>query len=99
MIASNGIVDIRSKKQTQEFTMEMTKQMLHETVGFKWARTTQSFLSGTILYIKAKYKEQVHLSELKVFVVQSEKKDSFLEYITSHLRLTFLSCFLNHVSL
>jgi len=38
MIASNGIIDIHSKKQAQEFTMEMTKQMLHETVGFKWGR-------------------------------------------------------------
>ncbi|WP_255258417.1 hypothetical protein [Bacillus toyonensis] len=40
MIASNGIVDIHSKKQAQEFIMEMTKQMLHETVGFMWGRTT-----------------------------------------------------------
>ncbi|WP_274605743.1 hypothetical protein [Bacillus cereus group sp. N11] len=40
MIASNGIVDIHSKKHAQEFTMGMTKQMLHETVGFKWGRTT-----------------------------------------------------------
>lgn len=40
MIASNGIVDFHSRKQAQEFTMEMTKQMLHETVGFKWGRTT-----------------------------------------------------------
>ncbi|WP_257206729.1 hypothetical protein [Bacillus toyonensis] len=40
MIASNGIVDIHSKKQAQEFTMEMTKQMLHEIVGFKWGRNT-----------------------------------------------------------
>ncbi|HHY2675710.1 TPA: hypothetical protein ACV439_003635 [Bacillus toyonensis] len=40
MIASNGIVDIHSKKQAQEFTMEMIKQMLHETVGFKWERNT-----------------------------------------------------------
>jgi len=98
MIASNGIVDIHSKKQTQELTMEMTKQMLHESVGFMWGGTTLSFLSGTIFCIN-KYKEQAHLSELKVFVVQSEKKDSFLEYITSHLRLPFLSCFLNYVSL
>lgn len=36
MIAS----DIHSKKQAQEFTIEMTKQMLHETVGFMWGRTT-----------------------------------------------------------
>ncbi|MEI3894661.1 MULTISPECIES: hypothetical protein [unclassified Bacillus (in: firmicutes)] len=40
MIASNGIVDIHSKKQTQEFTMEMKKEMLHETIGFVWGRTT-----------------------------------------------------------
>lgn len=40
MIASNGIVDIHSKKQAQEFTMEMTKEMLHETIGFVWGRTT-----------------------------------------------------------
>lgn len=40
MIASNGIVDIHSKKQAQEFTMEMTKQMLHETAGFMWGRIT-----------------------------------------------------------
>lgn len=40
MIASNGILVIHSKKQAQEFTMEMTKQMLHETVGFKWGRNT-----------------------------------------------------------
>ncbi|MFB5589588.1 hypothetical protein ACE41I_23335 [Bacillus cereus] len=39
MIASNGIVDIHSKKRVQEFTMEMTKQVLHEAVGFMWGRT------------------------------------------------------------
>lgn len=33
-------LDIHSKKQAQEFTIEMTKQMLHETVGFMWGRTT-----------------------------------------------------------
>ncbi|MGG0233724.1 hypothetical protein [Bacillus tropicus] len=55
MIVSNGIVDIQTKKQAQEFAIEMTKPVLHETVGFKWGRTTQSFLSGAILYIKAKY--------------------------------------------
>ncbi|WP_241675948.1 hypothetical protein [Bacillus wiedmannii] len=61
MIASNGIVDVQTKKQAQVFAMEMTKQMLHETVGFKWGRTTQSFLSGAILYIKVKHKEHAHL--------------------------------------
>ena len=40
MIASNEILVIHSKKQAQEFEMEMTKQMLHETVGFKWGRNT-----------------------------------------------------------
>ncbi|MEM5640807.1 hypothetical protein AAHH71_29835 [Bacillus toyonensis] len=43
MIASNGIVDIHSKKQAQEFTMEMTKQKLHETVGFEWGELHNHF--------------------------------------------------------
>ncbi|MED2693571.1 hypothetical protein [Bacillus toyonensis] len=43
MIALNGIVDIHSKKQAQEFTMEMTKQMLHETVGFMWGELHNHF--------------------------------------------------------
>ena len=85
MIVSNGITDIQTKNQVQELTMEMTKQVLHEGAGLTWVRTTQSFLSGAILYIKDKYKEQAHLSDLKAFVVQSEKKDVFLEYITIHL--------------
>ncbi|PFF88528.1 hypothetical protein CN338_07380 [Bacillus cereus] len=85
MIVPNGITDIQTKNQAQELTMEMTKQVLHEGAGLTWVRTTQSFLSGAILYIKDKYKEQAHLSDLKAFVVQGEKKDGFLEYITSHL--------------
>ncbi|MFL0492505.1 hypothetical protein ACH0CQ_23470 [Bacillus sp. 179-I 2A5 NHS] len=83
MIVSNGIANIQAKKQAQELAMEMTKQMLHEGAGLTWVRTTHSFLSGVILYIKGK--EQAHLSDLKAFVVQNEKKDGFLEYITSHL--------------
>ncbi|MBE7123477.1 hypothetical protein [Bacillus cereus] len=85
MIVSNGIADIQTKKQAQELAMEMTKQVLHESAGLTWVRTTHSFLSGAILYIKDKHKEQAHLSDLKAFVVQGEKKDGFLEYITSHL--------------
>ncbi|MEA1012709.1 hypothetical protein U2H24_24525 [Bacillus cereus] len=83
MIASNGIADIQAKKQAHELAMEMTKKVLHEGAGLTWVRTTHSFLSGAILYIKDK--EQAHLSDLKAFVVQGEKKDGFLEYITSHL--------------
>ena len=87
MIVSNGIADIQMKKQAQELAMEMTKQVLHEGAGLTWVRTTLSFLSGAILYIKDKdkHKEQAHSSDLKAFVVQGEKKDGFLEYITSHL--------------
>jgi len=48
-------------------------------------RTTHSFLSGAILYIKDKHTEQAHLSDFKAFVVQGAKNDSFLEYITIHL--------------
>lgn len=40
MITSNEILVIHSKKQAQELKMEMTKQMLHEIVGFKWGRNT-----------------------------------------------------------
>ncbi|MGE7858054.1 MULTISPECIES: hypothetical protein [Bacillus] len=83
MIVSNGIANIQAKKQAQELAMEMTKQMLHEGAGLTWVRTTHSFLSGVILYIKDK--EQAHLSDLKAFVVQGEKKDGFLEYITSNM--------------
>ncbi|MDH4423822.1 MULTISPECIES: hypothetical protein [Bacillus] len=83
MIVSNGIADIQAKKQAHELAMEMTEQVLHKGAGLTWVRTTHSFLSGVILYIKDK--EQAHLSDLKAFVVQGEKKDGFLEYITSHL--------------
>ncbi|WP_255295687.1 hypothetical protein [Bacillus cereus] len=40
MIVSNGITDIQTKNQVQEFTMEMTKQVLHEGAGLTWVRTT-----------------------------------------------------------
>ncbi|MEK7019736.1 hypothetical protein [Bacillus sp. FSL R9-9410] len=86
MIVSNGIADdIQTKKQAQKPAMEMTKQVLHEGTGLTWVRNTHSFLSGAILYIKDKHKEQAHLSDLKAFVVKGEKKNGFLEYITSHL--------------
>ncbi|PEA07801.1 hypothetical protein CN425_04630 [Bacillus cereus] len=85
MIVSNGIADIQTKSQARELAMKMTKQVLHKGAGLTWLRTTHSFFSGAILYIKDKDKGQAHLSDLKAFVVQGEKKDGFLEYITNHL--------------
>ncbi|HDR6289256.1 TPA: hypothetical protein QCU33_005388 [Bacillus cereus] len=85
MIVSNGIVDIQTKKQAHELAMEMTKQVLHESVGLTWVRTTQSFLSGAILYVKDRHKQEVRLSDVKAFITKSEKKDGFLENITSQL--------------
>ncbi|HDR7454984.1 TPA: hypothetical protein QCX53_005113 [Bacillus cereus] len=85
MIVSNGIVDIQTKKQAYELATEMTKQVLHESAGLTWLRTTQSFLSGAILYVKDSHKQQVRLSDVKAFVMQSEKKDGFLENITNQL--------------
>lgn len=85
MIVSNGIVDIQTKKQAYELATEMTKQVLHESAGLTWLRTTQSFLSGAILYVKDRHKQQVRLSDVKAFVVQSEKNEGFLEHITDQL--------------
>lgn len=85
MIVSNGIVDIQTKKQAYELATEMTKQVLHESAGLTWLRTTQSFLSGAILFVKDRHKQQVRLSDVKAFVMQSEKKDGFLENITNQL--------------
>ncbi|HIE8456398.1 TPA: hypothetical protein ACXPT9_005446 [Bacillus cereus] len=85
MIVSNGIVDIQTKKQAYELATEMTKQVLHESAGLTWLRTTQSFLSGAILYVKDRHKQQVRLSDVKAFVMKSEKKDGFLENITNQL--------------
>ncbi|MCE0553121.1 hypothetical protein LQK80_00525 [Bacillus thuringiensis] len=55
----------------------MTKQVLHEGAGLTWIRTTQSFLSGAILYVKDKYKEKARLSDVREFVLQSEEKEGF----------------------
>ncbi|MEC3226035.1 hypothetical protein P9027_29390 [Bacillus thuringiensis] len=85
MIVSNGIADIQTKRQAHELAKEMTKQVLHESAGLTWVKTTQSFLSGAILYVKDKYKTQVRLSDVKAFVSQSEKKEGFLEHITDQL--------------
>lgn len=86
MIVSNEIADdIQTKKKAHKLAMDMTKQVLHEGTGLTYVRTTPSFLSREILYIKDKHKEQAHLSDLKGFVEKGEKKDGFLEYITSHL--------------
>ncbi|MEC2539420.1 hypothetical protein P9Z44_09920, partial [Bacillus cereus] len=41
------------------------KQVLHEGAGLTWIRTTQSFLSGAILYVKDKYKEKARLSDVR----------------------------------
>lgn len=90
MIISNGIVDIGTKRHEQELEMKK-KQVLHETTRLIWVRTAQSFLIGAILHIKDEHKEQGHLFDLRVFIVQGEKKDVFLEYITNHLEKAYLS--------
>ncbi|MCU5019910.1 hypothetical protein OCD65_24810 [Bacillus paranthracis] len=85
MIVSNEIAGIQTKKQAYELARKMTKQVLHEGAGLTWIKTTQSFLSGAILYVKDKYKEKARLSDVREFVLQSEEKEGFLEHITDHL--------------
>lgn len=91
MIVSNGIVDIGTKRHEQELTMKRKKQVLHETTRLTWVKTTQSFLIGAILNSKDEHKEQGHLFDLRMFIVQSEKKDVFLEYSTNYLEKAYLS--------
>ncbi|PEJ99991.1 hypothetical protein CN558_12760 [Bacillus wiedmannii] len=91
MIVSNGSVDIGTKRHEQELAMKRKKQALNETTRLTWVRTTQSFLIGAILHINDEHKEQRHLFDLRVFIVQGEKKGVFLEYITSHLEKAYLS--------
>lgn len=91
MIVSNGIVDIGTKRHEQELAMKRKKQVLHETTRLTWVRTTQPFLIGAILHIKDEHKEQGNLFDLRLFIVQGEKKDVFLEYITNHLEKAYLS--------